>query len=445
VWFAIRRGGSRDSITPLPDSDYQVLAENTRAKAWTLTVLASAALLTTLTHRQALAALAATVTRTLSISDVRYGWLSTGMAAAFLLGSLPAARLTQRIGPQITLAFSVAATSVVICLHALVTSYTQLFILRVAMGFAIAASMPAATQAVHRVLPFKDRARGVALLYAGNSVGSALCAPLSIGLESNFGWRWTFFDIAMLGVLWIPLWIVVSTYGRAQGAINSLGPPLRSITRSVPVSVLALARRKGVLRGTLLVAAAAPITLVMLIWAAKYLVHDYGVHQYDLGKYLWLPATMFGAGSLVFGELRARSARLRTNARPPRRLVILATVLACIIASAPASRSPTLSVLLGSISMMGAGGLYTLGTSDMLAHTPRDAVAAITGLTTVTQSVVYILASPIVGRIVEQFGNYEGVMVTAGVWVFPCVLVWLAEASANSRSNSIGQRSTPRR
>ena len=297
----------------------------------------------------------------------------------------------------------------------------------------------------HRVLPFKDRARGVALLYAGNSIGSALCAPLSIGLESNFGWRWTFFDIAMLGVLWIPLWIVVSTYGRAQGAINSLGPPLRSITRSVPVSGLALARRKGVLRGTLLVAAAAPITLVMLIWAAKYLVHDYGVHQYDLGKYLWLPATMFGAGSLVFGELRARSARLRTNARPPRRLVILATVLACIIASAPASRSPTLSVVLGSISMMGAGGLYTLGTSDMLAHTPRDAVAAITGLTTVTQSVVYILASPIVGRIVEHFGNYDWVMVTAGVWVFPCVLVWLADASAKSRSNSIGHRSTPRR
>lgn len=445
MWFVIRRGGSRDSITPLPDSDYQVLAENSRAKAWALTVLASAALLTTLTHRQSLAALAATVTQTLSISDVRYGWLSTGMAAAFLLGSLPAARLTQRIGPQITLACSVAATSLIICLHSLVTSFTQLLVLRVAMGFAIAATMPAATQTVHRVLPFKDRARGVALLYAGNSLGSALCAPLSIGLESHFGWRWTFFDIAVLGVLWIPMWAVVSTHGRAQGATNSLGPPTRDAEVRVPLSVLALARRSGVLRGSLLVSAAAPITLVMLIWAAKYLRNDYGVHQHDLGKYLWLPAAMFGAGSLVFGELRARSTRLRLTVRPPRRLVICATLLGSLIALAPASNSPVLGVVFGSIAMMGAGGLYTLATSDMLAHAPREAVAAITGLTTVTQSVVYIVASPIIGRIVQDFGNYDRVMIAAGVWVFPCALIWLAEASVGSRSNTAARRSIARR
>jgi len=445
VWFAIRRGGSRDSITPLPDSDYQVLAENSRAKAWTLTALASAALLVTLVHRQTLAALAATVTRTLAISDVRYGWLSTGMAAAFLLGSLPAARLTQRVGPQITLAISVAATSVIIGLHSLVTSFAELLILRVAMGFAIAAMMPAATQTVHRVLPFKDRARGVALLYAGNSIGSAICAPISVGLESNFGWRPTFFDVALLGALWIPAWAVASTYGRARGAINSLGPPPRAILLSVPISVLTLVKRKGLLRGTLLVTAAAPITLVMLIWAAKYLVRDYLVAQQDLGRYLWLPASMFGVGSLVFGEMRARSARLRINARPPRRLVILATLFASIIATTPLSTNPMLSTLIGSISMMGAGGLYTLATSDMLAHAPREAVAAITSLTTVTQSVMYILASPVIGRIVEHFGNYNWVMIAAGAWVFPCALIWLAGASVKNRSNSVGRRSTPQR
>ena len=68
----------------------------------------------------------------------------------------------------------------------------------------------------------------------------------------------------------------------------------------------------------------------------------------------------------------------------------------------------------------------------MLAHTPREAVPATSGLTTVTQSLVYIIASPIIGKVVEHFGNYDWVMLGAGVWVLPCALIWLAEASARS-------------
>lgn len=429
MWFAIRRGRSRDSLTPLPDSDYQVLAENSRLRAWILTALSSAALVTTLVHRQSLAALAATVTSTLAISDLRYGWLSTGMAAAFLIGSFPAAGLTQRVGPQIMLAFSVSATSMVICLHSLVTSFTELLVLRILMGLSIAATMPAATQTVHRVLPFKDRARGVSLLYAGNSIGAAICAPLSVGLESTYGWRWSFFDVAMLGVLWIPLWVLASTVGKGPGAINSLGPPSDESNLTPAVSLLHVARRKGVLRGTWLVAAAAPVTLVMLIWSAKFLVHDFKVPQKDLGHYLWLPATMFGLGSLGFGELRSRTTKVRASARPPKRLVLLASTLCASLMLSPFAHTASVSIIIGGVAMLGAGGLYTLATSDMLAHTPRQAVAAITGLTTVTQSAMYIVASPIIGKIVEQFGNYDWVMIGAGAFVLPGALIWLTGAS----------------
>lgn len=427
--FATWRGGSDDRITPPPDSDSQVLAENTRRRAWTLTILATIALLTTLIHRQTLAALAVPVTHSLSISDVRYGWLSTGMAASFMIGSLPAARLTQRIGPQVALAITVAATTLVIGLHSLVVGYAALLTLRVSMGFAAAGAMPAATQTIHRVLPFKDRARGIALLYMGSSLGSALCAPVAIVMESQMGWRWAFFGVAAIGLVWVPTWAFTTTRSQPNGGTNSLGPPQSIAELHYHVSIVTLARHRGVLRGALLVAAASPVNLLMLIWAAKYLSRDHGIRQSELGYYLWMPALMFGLGSLGFGELRARTAKSRSSARPPRGLVFCASALASVMACAALASNAWTGIILASIAMVGAGGLYTLATSDMLAHIPRQAVPATASLTTVTQSIVYIMASPVIGKAVEHFGNFNWVMVGAGLWVLPCALCWLLEAT----------------
>ncbi len=421
-------GSGRERAEPLPDSDLQVLNTVSRTRAWTLTGLATIALAITLVHRQVLAALAVTVTTSLGISDVKYGWLSSGLAGAFLLGSLPMARFAQRIGPQVGLALTVALTSIVIGLHAVVASFTALLWLRIAMGFGAATSMPSATQTVHRVLPFKDRARGIGLLYLGNALGSAVCPPLAILLESKFGWRGAFFWVAVIGMCWIPVWIVVAFGGNssAKDTAYAVGNSASPATR---LSIFQLAHIPGALRGAILVAAASPITLVMLIWAAKYLVAEHHVPQRHLGQYLFLPAMMFGVGSLLFGELRARSAKTRSSARPPRVLVAEAALLCVTFALVPSMYGPSMCIVLSSVAMLGAGGLYTLATSDMLAHTPRQSVPSTTGFTTVVQSLVYIVLSPIIGKCVEHYGNYDWVMIGAGLWVLPLAVFWLMEES----------------
>lgn len=415
----------RNRTTPLPDSDLQVLSTFTRVRAWTLTGLATIALATTLIHRQTLAALAVSVTTELQISDVEYGWLSSGLAGAFFLGSLPGARLIQKIGPQIGLALTVALTSLVIGLHSIVQSFAVLLWLRIGMGFAASISMPAATQTVHRVMPFKDRSRGIGLLYLGNSLGSALCAPLAVAIEASVGWRDTFRWVALIGVFWLCAWMVALLVGSNAGQ-QAQTPAVIANSRS---SVLQLVRVQGVIRGSLLVAAAAPITLLMLIWAAKYLVSEHHIPQHDLGLYLWMPALMFGLGSLVYGELRARSAKSRATARPPKALVAQAALLSMTMALVPLVHGPRACIAIASVAMLGAGGLYTLATSDMLAHTPRPLVASTAGITTFAQSLIYIIASPIFGKCVQVSGNYHWVMIGAGLWVLPWTLYWLIDAS----------------
>ncbi|HKQ70508.1 MAG TPA: MFS transporter [Polyangiaceae bacterium] len=417
------------------NSDLRALAGVTRVRAWTLTTFAMLALAVTLVHRQILAALAATVTSALDISDVEYGWLSSAFASAYLVGSLPGARLIQKIGPRIGMALTLGVASVAIGLHSVVTNYPMLFALRVAIGLSVAPAFPCATQTIHRIHPFKDRARGIGILYMGNSLGSAVCPPLSVYLAQQYGWRGAFFGVAVAGLLWVPLWVGSAFTGSAPIALDgpSITEPLVPIIgapqQTRRAGLVRFARNPSLLRGSLVVAAAAPVTTVMLLWGTKYLVRDHSIRQDDVGRYLWLPALLFGSGSMIFGELRARSARTRTNVLPPRLLIFIAMIMSASMALVPLAAQPDTCIGIASIAMAGAGGLYTLATSDMLAQAPRGTIPATTGITTLTQSLVYIAISPIIGKVVEHFGNYMWVMMGAGLWVLPGSIFWLVHAS----------------
>ena len=422
----------RESYSFEADSDVRALGVS-RERAWALTVLAMLGLAVTLVHRQSLAALAVIVSTSLGISDVAYGWLSSAFASAYLIGSVPGAKLMQKLGPRSGLAATLVLTSIAMGLHAEVNDYRTLFALRVCLGLTVAPAFACATHTVHRVLPFKDRARGIALLYMGNSLGSAVCPPLSVLLASIFGWRGAFLAIAIVGLAWVPMWIIAAFTGAARERLNksSFGPPPlhRKKLPSLGDAKKVAPPNPAIVRGSLVVASAAPVTTVMLLWGTKYLVSDHGLTQAETGHYLWLPALLFGSGSLLFGELRARTAHSRAHTKPPRGLVLVAAALAMLMAAVPLAHGPLACVVVASLAMGGAGGLYTLATSDMLAFAPRGSVPATTGVTTFTQSLVYIVVSPIIGKLVEGSGNYRWVMVGAGLWVLPGCLFWLVHAS----------------
>jgi predicted MFS family arabinose efflux permease len=394
----------------------------------------------TLVHRQALSALAVTVTTNLAISDVRYGLLSSAFASAYLVGSIPGARFMQQFGPRIGLASTLVLTSAAIGLHAFVGSYWSLLGLRICLGLAVAPAFACATHTVHRVLPFKDRARGIGLLYMGNSIGSAVCPPLSVMLASSFGWRNAFIGVAIIGILWVPAWVLSAFTGAARERLDKASvspPPLHRKKLPSLTEAKAFAQKvtnPALFRGSFVVAAAAPVTTVMLLWGTKYLVSDHHLTQSETGHYLWLPALLFGSGSMLFGELRSRTVRSRAHQRPPRALMAVAATLGSLMAAVPFAHGPLMCVVICSIAMCGAGGLYTLATSDMLAFAPRGSVPVTTGLTTLTQSLVYIIVSPIIGKIVELSGDYRWVMVGAGLWVLPGSLFWIAHATLEKKS-----------
>ena len=176
------------------------------------------------------------------------------------------------------------------------------------------------------------------------------------------------------------------------------------------------------IRGLVAIFAVAPLIGFVQLWGAKYLALTFKIDQGDVGHYLWLPAVVFDAGAIAFGDLASRQ---RRAGRPPRLLVALGMLLATCVALVPLATTPWQAIGIAAVAMAGGGALYTLVTSDMLARLPAASVSFAGGILAGAQSLALIATNPLIGRAVDAFGDYVVVAVVLGAWVVPGTLAWL--------------------
>jgi predicted MFS family arabinose efflux permease len=101
-----------------------------------------------------------------------------------------------------------------------------------------------------------------------------------------------------------------------------------------------------------------------------------------------------------------------------------AALLASSLAFVPLVTTPWGAVLVASVSLAGGGATFALLTADMLARVDPAHASTAGGLTASAQSLAYVIASPLVGRVVKQTHAYDSVLVVLGLIVLPGALVW---------------------
>ena len=395
--------------TPLP-----------RARAWTLTIVATLTMAISYFDRQTLSVLAPTVTKALSLNETQYGALASAFSIAYLVGAPLAGRAIDRIGARRGLLAAVITWSIIAALHALAPGFAILFILRLALGAAESPSFPGAAQTVQRALPPEERARGFGVLFTGSSIGAMVAPLLATSLEARYGWRVAFLGTAVIGLLWVPLWLRVAWARDVRETID--GSP--NERRDPPPTIAAVALNPAVLRATLLVVAAVPAIGFVLTWGAKYLVTHQGLTQASIGHYLWMPPLFYDAGSVLFGDLASRRAGERKGA-PDVLLVAVAATLGATMILLPSARGPWTTMVWASVAMAGGGGLFALLTSDMMMRVPASAVSIAGGVCAAAQSLVLIVANPLIGRVIDRTFSYTPVILVLGAWIVPGSLGWI--------------------
>jgi MFS transporter, ACS family, hexuronate transporter len=400
-----------------------------RRHAWALALVATFTMAVSYVDRQTLSVLAPTVQAKLGIRDEAYGWLISAFSIAYLVGAPIAGRVIDRVGARRGLFTAVLIWSGVAALHAIVPGFGVLFALRIALGLAESPSFPGAAQTIHRALPPKDRPRALGILFSGSSFGAMVAPPLATFLLARGGFRFAFFGSAIVGLSWVPLWLMVTRAPEARAVIDHPEPPASAPRAEVfpgPTAEHAgpLVFHPAVLRAVMVVLATSPILAFYFNWSAKYLVHDRGIAQIDVARYLWFPPLVYDAGSILFGHL-ASVARARGDKSVPRALVAAAVALLMLSFAAPYAGSARDTMLVASVALAGGGGLFALATTEMLARVSPSRISAAGGITAAAQSLAYIIANPLIGRSVEATKSYTQAFVALTAWVVPGCVAWL--------------------
>ena len=400
-----------------------------RRMAWTVALVGTFTMTVSYIDRQTLAVLAPEVTKALGISNEAYGWLGSAFSMAYLVGTPFAGWWLDRVGARRGLVGSVFVWSMVAALHALVPGFGVLFVLRLALGITEGPGFPGAAQTIQKILPPGDRERGFGVLFTGSSFGAMLVPPFATWIFRHAGWRVAFLITAVAGLVWIPLWIAVTrnhavreqfdTGTTAKRPRQSLVAMLSEAIRSL----LAMLSHPVMLRALCAILAAAPIFGFSQVWGAKYLVKTFNLAQGDIGTYLIVPPLLFDAGAILFGHLASR--QRRDEGVPARALFAISIVIAMSLALLPQVTTPWQSMVLMGIANAGGGGMYTIATSDLLSRMPPTAVSFAAGLLACAQSLAYVIIFPLIGRAVDQLGNYDAVGITLGLWALPGGVAWL--------------------
>jgi MFS transporter, ACS family, hexuronate transporter len=391
-----------------------------RRNAWAVTLAATLTMAVSYLDRQTLANLAPSVKTDLEISEFAYGWLASAFSFAYLFATPLAGWWIDRIGARRGLVISVLAWSTVAALHAVIPSFAFLFTLRIALGLTEGPSFPGSAQTVQRVLSPEEQSRGFGVLFTGSSIGAMLAPLLSSRLYDLAGWRMAFLGTAAIGLLWVPLWMHLTSRPDVRVQLDADTTRADRAARTPWPSVMT---DPVMLRALLGIAAAAPVFGYIQHWGALYLVHNFGVLQEHTGNFLWLPPLMFDAGAIVFGDLAARRRRI-SDARP---LVLFAVAMALAagLCALPHAATPWQTMAIAGVALAGAGGLYTLITANLLANVARDRVSFAGGVMAGAQSLMLIILHPLIGWWVNTHHDYTMVSISVGLWVLPGSLAWM--------------------
>jgi hypothetical protein len=255
-----------------------------------------------------------------------------------------------------------------------------------------------------------------------------------IAIKARLGWQLAFVGSAVVGLVWVPIWLLATRSAAARAALGGEGsspsPPPSPITSTGGggISRAQVFATPAVLRAVLLTLMSSPAMMFVLIWFPQFLEHAHGVIEDDVGKYTTLPALGFALGAVVVGASASALDRGKREGAPVAQhgaLVAIAGVLTCALVLVPLAPTPWTAVALSAVATFGGGALFSRLTTDMLARTDPAHTSMAGGFTAAAQSLAYVAANPLVGKAVDLSHSYTSSIVVLGLLPIPGVLAWL--------------------
>ena len=331
----------------------------------------------------------------------RLGLLMTSFLIAYGLSNVLLSALVDLFGPSRTLNISVIAWGVLMAMMGGVGSFSVMITLRALLGLAEGPQFSIANTLVARWFPPHQRARANSIWTIGSPLGSAIGFPLTTWLVTAYGWRESFFALAILNLAVILPLVLVYVRDRAPGMpvapAATANKPQLNYRDSVKLFVTDW-------RYWLIVLASCG-TLIYLwglnSWLPSYLIRQRHIAPAQAGIYAALPfiLVMFGqvGGSYLSDRLGKRAVIAGFG-------LMLAGVLMYFVAMMP---TPQTAALMIGLSGFFWGTVTPVSYALIMETVPEGAVATAVGFKNGLSNMVGALAPVAMGAVVSHTGSFD--------------------------------------
>jgi MFS family permease len=271
---------------------------------------------------------------TLGLSAGAIGWAASSYIGGAVLGALVFGRLADRLGRKRIFLVTLAVYLVATVLTAFSFNLASFALCRFLTGFGIGGEYAAINSAIDELIPARVRGRVDLAINGSFWVGAAMGAALSIFLlnpdlvKPEYGWRLAFGLGGILGLAILlvrrhvpesPRWLLM--HGRAAEAeavvesieaeVGAKGDttrqfemrPLYSIPWRDIVTLLATRYRQRAILGIVLMGAQAFFYNAIFFTYALVLTNFYGIHESNVGYFIFPFAVGNFLGPLILGHL----------------------------------------------------------------------------------------------------------------------------------------------
>ncbi len=155
------------------------------------------------------------------LDDIQLGWVFSSFVLGYALFQTPGGRLADRFGPRKILAIATVWWAVFTALFAMVPAgipglLAVLLAARFFLGVGEAMVFPASNRLVAGWIPSQERGLANGLIFAGVGAGAGVTPPLITFILLHYGWRWSFWICAVIGLAAGLVWYLIARDGPAE-------------------------------------------------------------------------------------------------------------------------------------------------------------------------------------------------------------------------------------
>jgi len=370
------------------------------------------------------------IQKDLGMTPEQLGDVLSAFALAYMLFEIPSGAWGDKAGPRKLLTRIVIWWSVFTSLTGAAVNYMWLLIVRFLFGAGEAGAYPNSSGAISRWFPAEERGRAQGIVWMASRIGGALTPFLVVPIQSNYGWRASFWVFGILGIIWAIVWYIwfrdhpAEKPGVSKEELEEIG------AGSAPPKHISLPWGK-VFKSSNFWAILAMYHLYcfgaffFLSWYFPYLVNGRGFTDEELLAYSWMPFVLGALANLAGGYVSDHLVK-KIGLRWGRRVVALIGlgVSSAFIFAVVMTQDKFWVVVFLAIGFAGSDFMLPVAWAVCL-DVGKKYAGTVTGAMNTAGQLGSFLVAWAFGRVVTAYGgNYDAPLYPMAVLMVFSMLLW---------------------